>query len=218
MSERPESDPQRPAGALLTLDGLWLRRGGRELFAGLGLELEQGQLLAVSGPNGSGKTTLLRVLGGLQGMDRGALRWRGAEFEARLDEPGQALLYLGDRPGLARDLSVLENLEYHAALSAAPAERVGDALATFALTALAGQAVRKLSTGQIKRTALARLLVSRARVWLLDEPFNGLDSDSRETLCAAIASHLAADGVAAIVSHDPYQVPGCAPRPLRLAL
>ncbi len=196
------------APPLISVQNLHLRRGGRELFGGLDLTLNPGQIVWVRGANGSGKTTLLRICAGLQYLDAGRLLWRGQPFGQRLDEPTQAIVYLGERPGLSRDLSVRENLRYHAALAQTAESRVELALADFDLEGLANQLVRSLSTGQAKRSSLARLRLAGATIWLLDEPFNGLDADNRLRLGLLIAEHVAAGGSVLIASHENFEITG----------
>lgn len=200
---------------LLSARDLHLRRGPRELYGGLDLELGAGELLWLRGDNGAGKTTLLRILAGLTAADSGVLSWRGQTFASRLDEERQALAWLDERLGLARDLSVLENLEYARALASSEA-CVQAVVEDFDLGGLRDRQVRYLSTGQRKRTALARVFISRASAWLLDEPMNGLDATNRMRLGRHLNAHLLTGGAAIVASHDP--IPGLDAPPREMLL
>ena len=201
--------------SLLSVHELYLRRGDAELFDGLCLDFQPGELCWLRAPNGRGKTTLLRVLAGLLTPDRGRLSWRGASFEDRLDEPRQAISLLDERLGLSRDLSVRENLQY--ALRLVGGGDLASLLDEFALRALDRRPVRQLSTGQKKRVALARLMAERAQVWLLDEPANGLDTHNRQILTRHMLDFVRSGGLCIYASHDALPLGDTQPRLLELA-
>src|SRR5262249_5346919 len=173
---------------LLEVAGLACRGGGRPVFDGLSFSLAEGELLVLTGPNGSGKTTLLRALALLVPAEAGTIQWQGADVAADREAWRAALAWLGHQDGLKGDLTVSENIFTAQRLGgeAADGDRIDDALAAFGLAPLARRAVRSLSAGQRRRVALARVVASKASLWLLDEPLNALDAESQAALLTII--------------------------------
>ncbi len=165
------------------------RRGDRLLFKGVSFELTGGEALHLAGPNGIGKSSLMRILAGL-------LRAYGGHVEHE-----GALALSDERPALDPHRPLGEALAFWHQI-----DRAGEARADFGLADLLDVPVRYLSTGQRKRAALARLAASGARVWLLDEPLNGLDTHWGASAQAAIEAHRALGGIAVIASHQPLQL------------
>jgi len=130
-------------------------RGERCLFEGLDLTLGPGKLGLVVGPNGSGKSTLLRVLAGLATATSGIVTWRGSKLEALPFEYRGDIAYRGHLDGLKRDLTVLENLRFHATIWRGRPELEPALLEEVALASVANVRVRYLSAGQQRRGALA---------------------------------------------------------------
>ena len=188
---------------LETLD-LACLRGDRRLFRGLNLAVAPGQLLRVEGANGAGKTSLLRLLAGLALPAAGAVHWAGQPIQRQREAYAQALLYLGHLGGLKDELTAAENLQIEADLSGMPGvdgARIAAALDGWGLARQARLPLRVLSAGQRRRAALARLQLSTATLWILDEPFNALDVDAVAQLGRQIEAHLAAGGMAVVTSH-----------------
>lgn len=178
---------------MLQVAKLECRRGDRLLFSGLDFGIDAGTLLHVRGRNGSGKTTLLRTLCGLYTQDAGEVRWRGESIRALAEDYRRELLYFGHLNGIKGDLTGVENLRLAATLDG---DRVGidavwSALERIGLAGFEDLPTRMLSQGQKKRVALARLMLSRAPLWILDEPFTALDVDAVDLLQALIAEHVA---------------------------
>ena len=167
---------------LLRFEDVSLRRGGRLLFEGLSFELAAGQRLQVTGPNGSGKSSLLRLAAGLLRADRG-----------RLDRTKLALA--DDAAALDRELPLGQALQFWNREPEQAMEALG-------LAHLALVPVRLLSSGQIKRATLARIVSSQAPLWLLDEPLNALDVDGAKKLGALVERHLEAGGAVLAASHQ----------------
>lgn len=167
--------------ALLRFEDVALRRGGRLLFEDLDLALAPGEMLQVTGPNGSGKSSLIRLAAGLLAQERG-----------RVERSPLALA--DDRLALDRELPLQRGLRFWAT----DVDRAMDAIG---IAHLAEVPVRLLSSGQAKRAALARVAASGAPLWLLDEPFNALDSDGFDRLTDMIADHCASGGAVLAASH-----------------
>lgn len=175
--------------ARLAAYDLACRRGDRLLFKGVGFELHQGDALQLAGPNGIGKSSLMRILAGLLRPYAGQVEHEGSR--ALADE----------RPALDPHRPLGEALAFWREI-----DQAGEARADFGLEDLLDVPVRYLSTGQRKRAALARLAASGARIWLLDEPLNGLDTHWGAATQAAIEAHRALGGIAVIASHQPLQL------------
>jgi heme exporter protein A len=198
------------APALLDVADLACRRGGRKVFEHLSFALGGGELLALTGRNGSGKTTLLRALALLVRPEAGTISWQGADVQAEPETWRGRLAWLGHLDGLKGDLTVRENLLAAERLRGAPADedRLDDALVAFDLSSLATRPVRTLSAGQRRRTALARVVLSQAPLWLLDEPLNALDAPAQAAFRTVLAKHLAAGGLAIAATHVALDMPG----------
>ena len=181
-------------------------RGERCLFEGLDLTLGPGKLGLVVGPNGSGKSTLLRVLAGLATATSGIVTWRGSKLEALPFEYRGDIAYRGHLDGLKRDLTVLENLRFHATIWRGRPELEPALLEEVALASVANVRVRYLSAGQQRRASLATLKLAASKVWILDEPTTNLDTSGRGKVVAWIRTHLAAGGTAVVATHQPDEL------------
>ncbi len=180
----------------LEVENLRCVRGGRLVLDGLGFSLAAGRALMLRGPNGAGKTTLLRVLAGLVPFE-GTMRLEGISPQDR-DGWDERVAYAGHLDAVKPQLSVAENLEFWAGLfgGAPPA-----AMAAMNLTALADRPAGMCSAGQKRRLGLARLLLARRDLWLLDEPTVSLDTASAAALIGAVTAHLDSGGMAVIATH-----------------
>jgi heme exporter protein A len=188
---------------VLRAQGLAALRGERLVFAHIGFDVPPGGALLLEGPNGSGKSTLLRVVAGLGRAEAGTLSWHGEDALADRTAHATRVAYLGHLDAVKPGLSAAENLAFwgdHAATRTA-LDRLG-------LLALADLPARMLSAGQKRRLALARLALSAAPIWLLDEPTLGLDTASVARLGAILADHRARGGVVLAATHLPLPLPG----------
>jgi heme exporter protein A len=194
---------------LLQVSGLACRRGVDWLFRDLDFSVWPGQLVWLRGHNGSGKTTLLRAVSGLSDPDEGHFTWAGVSHSAH--EPGrQRLVYVGHLNAMKDDLTVCESLQFIAQLHGQDGSRprVLDALRLLGMHHRRNAAVRTLSQGQRRRAALARLVLeSAAALWVLDEPFDALDSGGIDTVNGLLKAHLARGGAVLLTSHLPLDAP-----------
>lgn len=168
---------------LLNLENLSCHRGERELFSDFSLHLNQGEILQIAGPNGSGKTTLLRIICGLFEADSVKLSWDSEPVDSALRYADE-LIYIGHRGALRSYLTVAENLAWLASLDDVEVrpDDIDAVLKQLRLDGYHDEQVSNLSAGQKRRVALARLELSGAKLWLLDEPFTALDQGGVEIL------------------------------------
>jgi heme exporter protein A len=204
----------------LELRDLGCARSGRWLFSGLAASLKAGQLLRVEGANGAGKTSLLRTLCGLLAPSRGAVLWRGEPIGVQREAFGRDLVHLGPAAALKDELPAYDNLFYANALAGALCTPAA-ARAALVAAGLRGRdqvPVRLLSQGQRRRAVLARLVLgSRARLWLLDEPFNALDTAASAWLRGLLLAQLESGGIVVLASHQSVPLTTSQP-PMVLAL
>lgn len=188
---------------MLEASALTCERGGRTLFRDLSLSAAAGELVRIAGANGSGKTSLIKILCGLLAPARGEVRWHGRPVQGLREEYSRHIVYLGHAPAVKDDLTAQENLDIACRLcgSVATGESMRAALGRFGVPQ-AGL-VRRLSQGQRRRAALARLLVSpHAALWLLDEPFTALDAAAADLMRALLREHVARGGAAIYTTHQ----------------
>ena len=166
-------------------------RGDRLLFEDMSFALEPGGAALVTGPNGSGKSSLLRLAAGLLRPATGRV------------ERSAAIAWLGEQAALDPQQTLTHALAYWAGIDGTEPRATKDAMAALGIADLAHVPVRMLSTGQRRRAGLARVLLSGAPIWLLDEPGNGLDTATMGLLDAIIAGHRAQGGIVMVASHQP---------------
>jgi heme exporter protein A len=185
-------------------------RSGREVFCGLDFEISSGGALAVTGPNGAGKTSLLRLIAGLLTLAGGSIALAGGETELTLPEQAH---YLGHRDALKPALSVKENLSFWRDFLGGKTFDTEECLLRVDLDHAAHLPAAFLSAGQRRRLSIARLLVVRRPIWLLDEPANALDATGQSLFAGLMAEHLARGGLIVAATHAPL---GIAARELRI--
>ena len=195
------------AAHTLVASDLCLERGSRAIIQGLSFTVKSGQALVLRGTYGSGKTSLLRILAGLSTPAEGQVTWNGKPVRQAPAE----LRYIAHANALKDDLTLTEALTFLAELqgldNAVP--RARNALDRLGLASRRDAPVRTLSQGQRRRGALARLALDDApRTWLLDEPFDALDSDSAAVLTGLIQGHAARGGAVLLTSHQALVWPG----------
>lgn len=200
---------------LLLARGLRFSRDDTPVFGPLDLHVERGEALLVQGDNGAGKTTLLRVLAGLLRADGGEVVIDGRAVDAV--HRARNVAYLGHLPGLKGDLTAAQNLEAYAGLHGArDTQTVDSCLRTVGLSGLEDALARRLSAGQRKRLSLARLWLSPASLWLLDEPYANLDLEGINLVNRMVQAHLRDGGAAIVTTHGAYAAPAVRTRVLQL--
>ncbi len=189
-------------------EDLHLWRGEVHVLRGLSFVVNGGECLQVTGANGSGKTTLLRALCGLVPLEQGRICWRGADIAFDPSAYHSELAYLGHDNGLKGDLTATENLRFELGLRRRlAATDFAAALARVGLGEQGGLPLRRLSAGQRRRVALARLSLMGAALWILDEPSSNLDAGGQALLVELLEAHLGAGGAAIVATHQGLDLP-----------
>jgi len=192
----------------------------RVLLAGLNLQVDSGETLAILGPSGSGKSTLLKIIAGLEAADSGQVFCAGQDVSAMPAHLRRFALMFQDF-ALFPHLSVQDNVafglvEQGQSRSQARAQALA-MLQRFGMAAHALGRVWQLSGGEQQRVALARALITRPRVLLLDEPFSALDAQLRASMRAEFAQHIASAPMAVVwVTHDETEARAVGARGLEL--
>jgi heme exporter protein A len=195
---------------MFSVSNLSCTRGDKHLFAGVSFTLVPGQWLHLEGDNGVGKTSLIRLLCGLSALEQGEITWKNQPVAQNPDDFRRDLAYLGHQLALKEDLTPLENLSVSAAIVGQPMS-LSVAMAALAKLGLRGREhlpLRVLSQGQKRRAALARLLSSTAKLWILDEPFVALDLAAQQVLTGVLNAHLQNQGMVLLTSHQAVALGG----------
>jgi heme exporter protein A len=195
-------EPRAASGDGVELSGLVRRFGEREALAGVSATVAAGETLAVFGPNGAGKTTLLRVLATLLRPHAGTVAVLGHELPRDAHAARARIGLVGHEPLLYRELSGYENLAFYARLYGVSEaeERIRRLLEATGMARRAGDPVRSLSRGMVQRLAIARAVLHRPDLLLLDEPRSGLDSAAAALTDALIGA--AGPHTRVLVTHD----------------
>ncbi len=187
---------------MLKIEGLAVEREERLLFSGLSVSLSAGEGLHIVGENGAGKTTLLRVLCGLTLQASGSISWCGQDVSVFREEYCSDLLYLGHKNANKTELNCRENLRLALGVLSVSDEAISDALHDAGLGLISHLPTRFLSQGQQRRLSLARLLLTKSKLWILDEPYVALDYKAIDWLDSHLERHLKSGGMLILTSHQ----------------
>jgi len=189
---------------ILQANNISCRRGERLLFSNLNFHIQSGELMLIEGRNGCGKTTLLRTLAMLRQPDEGQITWNDEPIDKLAEEYRQHLVWMGHHNALKGDLTAIENLRVATCLNNinCSEDELWTALETIGLYGYEDLPTRVLSQGQKRRAALAFLLLSQSKLWVLDEPFSALDVKAVDFLQSIIRKHIEKDGMVILTTHQ----------------
>jgi len=185
----------------LRVENLSCHRGERSLFQNLSFEIKAGELCQITGRNGSGKTSLLRILTGLSDPTEGVVTWKQKNI-LQYQSYQHHICYLAHQTAIKLELTPLENLRVLTVGHLFTEKTLEDALNKVGLGLFIDQACNSLSAGQLKRIQLARLILLKDKLWILDEPFTSLDKQAQELLISLLKEHLRRDGSVVLTSHQ----------------
>ena len=193
---------------VVLIKDLAITRGERRLFSNLDLKLGAGEAAVLVGRNGAGKTSLLRAVAGLLRPAEGTIAFEGDAGPMEADAArAEQLHLLGHQDGLKSSRTAWEELRFQTLWTGGTEETARAAAKRFDLMRLLDLEVRRLSAGQRRRLALARLAASPRALWLLDEPMAPLDAGQRAAFGEVMREHLAGGGMILASVHDPLPIP-----------
>ena len=177
---------------ILNLKGISVEKNDVCILEDINLEIKQGDFLNIYGSNGAGKTTLLKLLSGLTEPTAGEIKFNNDDFMDKV-------FILGHKNGIKLNLTVLENLQFIS--NNQDIKKIKSVIKKYELTSKMNTLAKYLSHGQQKRVALMKAMINDYDVWLLDEPYSGLDQAGEEILDNILLDHIKNSGVAVITNH-----------------
>ncbi len=192
---------------MLKVNKLYCERDERVLFQDLDFSVTEGEVWQIQGSNGSGKTTLLRILCGLNDEFSGEIHWRGKQQRQARQEFNLEVFFLGHAPAINKTLSPRENLSWFCASRGLEnTDQIKTVLHSFNLYGYEDMPCYLMSAGQQRRVSLARMLLSQAKLWIIDEPFTALDKQGVQELETLLSAHAQAGGSIILTTHHSLQM------------
>jgi len=207
FNPKMSNSSQAKSGPCLEVRGLKSIRDDRVLFSDMHFSLSPGHALQIEGPNGSGKTTMLRILCGLGVPTEGEILWNGIPIDEDRAAYAAGMAFIGHAHGIKSELTPLENLQVAMAMENTREDvSLEEILQRVGLRGFEDVPARTLSAGQCRRVAMGRLFMSRAKLWILDEPFTALDVEGQAQIEKMMVDHVTQGGMVILTSHHPLQL------------
>ncbi len=193
---------------MLLAQNISLLRSDIKIFENINLSLNSGKIIILRGKNGSGKTSLIKTVLNLFEPSSGSIYWKGKLLKNSLYDYYNHLTYIADKTSSLRQLTINENIKVwkSTCLSKIDFEQIDNVLSTLKLIDLKNKKVNTLSLGEIKKLELIRLIIENKKIWILDEPFTNLDSESIDVLVQTFEDHCKNDGSVIFSSHQILQI------------
>mgnify|MGYP003952468075 CR=1 FL=1 len=188
---------------MLLINNLSFSRNNNIIFENLNLSLSNQSITQIRGKNGSGKTTLLQVILNILESETGEIFWEGKNIKKNIFNFYNETTFIMDHNTCTRKLSVMDNINFWRGLSSSKLtnNQILLLLETFNLQKYQNTKTMYLSSGEIKKLELLRLILEQKKLWILDEPYNHLDDLSIKILNQTFIDHKKRDGVILFTSH-----------------
>tara|TARA_Y100000590_G_scaffold445661_1_gene578115 strand:- start:327 stop:950 length:624 start_codon:yes stop_codon:yes gene_type:complete len=193
---------------MIITNNLTCKRGNKIIFRNLSFKIENGIATIISGKNGSGKTSLLRIIADLLNPKSGDIIWKGKSIYKNVDNYHKEITFVADINTSKNNLTVAENMNFWRDLYSSSITHEGfmRLIDNLNLRSYMNSRVSFLSQGQKRKLELSRIIIEERNIWILDEPFLGLDQDSINIIGQTISDHLAHNGVVILSSHVPVGI------------
>ena len=193
---------------MLLIKNLSFFRDDNIIFENLNLSLGNGQITQIRGKNGSGKTTFLKVILNILSANTGEIFWEGQNVKKNIFNFYNQITYIADHNTSSRELSILDNIKFWKGLSSSNLsdDKTLSLLETFNLKKYLKTETMYLSSGEVKKLELLRLVLEQKKIWVLDEPYNHLDDSSSEILNQTFVDHTNNNGIILFASHYNPQI------------
>ena len=193
---------------MLLINNLSFFRDDNIIFENLNLSLGNGQITQIRGKNGSGKTTFLKVILNILSANTGEIFWEGQNVKKNIFNFYNQITYIADHNTSSRELSILDNIKFWKGLSSSNLsdDKTLSLLETFNLKKYLKTETMYLSSGEVKKLELLRLVLEQKKIWVLDEPYNHLDDSSSEILNQTFVDHTNNNGIILFASHYNPQI------------
>ena len=188
---------------MLLINNLSFSRDGNIIFENLNLSLSKQSITQIRGKNGSGKTTLLNLVLNFLESKTGEIFWEGKNVNKNIFNFYNQTTFIMDHNTCTRRMTVLDNINFWSGLSSSKLNKneIVLLLETFNIEKYQNTKTMYLSSGEIKKLELLRLILEQKKLWILDEPYNHLDDLSIEILNQTFIDHINKDGIILFTSH-----------------
>ena len=193
---------------MIIINSLTCKRGNKVIFRNLNLKIQNGVATIISGKNGSGKTSLLRIIADLLNPKSGDIIWKGKSIYKNLDNYHKEITFVADINTSKNNLTIIENINFWKDLYGSSITHEGFVrlIDNLNLRSHMNNRVSFLSKGQKRKLELSRIIIEERNIWILDEPFLGLDQDSVNIIGQTINDHLTQNGIVILTSHVPVSI------------
>ena len=188
---------------MLLINNLSFTRDKNKIFENLNLSLNKGDITQIKGDNGSGKTTFLHTLLNILEPDTGEIFWEGKNINKTIFNFYNETTFIMDESSATKNLTVMDNINFWGGLSSSnlSSDKILLLLESFNLDRYKNTKVMNLSSGEVKKLELLRLIFEQKNFWILDEPYNHLDDSSSQILSQTFEDHIKKNGIVLFASH-----------------
>ena len=182
---------------MLLVNNLRFERSGKVIFENINITASPGKILFIKGDNGTGKTTLLKTLVNILRSNEGDIFWMGKKIKNNIFNFYQETTFIMDKPTSTLEMTVIENINFWKKITSSKIkfEEIFNLLEMLRIDQYTKKQTMYLSLGEIKKLELTRLIIEQKKLWILDEPYIGLDKNSMEIINETFIDHVSKNGI-----------------------
>ena len=188
---------------MLLVNNIFFKRNNKDILSNFSLSLAPKNIIHLTGNNGSGKTTLLKILTNILEPDKGEIFWKGKNIKKNLFDFYKDITFIMDKETSNTNLTVNENVLFWKKVFSSPRKKreIDSILELLSLNQSKDILTSYLSYGEIKKLELSRLVIEQKKLWILDEPYIGLDESSINLINLTMINHIELGGMVIFTSH-----------------